>query len=149
MRVFIGSDHGGYDLKGKLYKYLSHQGFKVQDLGNSVFDLNDDYPDWAEAVTKKVVSSKDRGILICRNGIGMSIAANKIKGIRAVITTEVDHARSSRLDDDTNILCLGQDYTNYPLAKRIVDVWLRTKFSNLARHNRRLKKLKKLESRNK
>lgn len=133
-------------MKRALILYLESRGFAVTDLENHRFDPKDDYPEIAASVARRVQQQVgSRGILICRNGVGVNIVANKFTGIRATISTSVKHARSTRADDDTNILCLGQDYTTTIEAKKIVSVWLSQKFSGLARHKRRLAKLQKIE----
>ena len=146
MRVFIGSDHGGFRLKEVLKIYLDSKGYEVHDVGNNKLVPTDDYPDFAVRLIKKLkASNNSRGILICRNGVGVSIAANKHRGIRAVLTDNIGVARTSRADDDTNILCLGQDFITAFQAKKVTEVWLKTKYSGAVRHKRRLKKVQKIE----
>lgn len=145
MKVYIGSDHGGYKYKELIKKYLAAQGIDCRDVGPFTYNPADDYPDYAFAVAQKVVRDNARGILICRNGIGVSIVANKVKGIRAVSTAEVAIARTARADDNTNILCLGQDFVSPSQAKKIVAAWLATRFSGQSRHQRRLRKISKIE----
>jgi RpiB/LacA/LacB family sugar-phosphate isomerase len=146
MSIYIGSDHGGFRLKGQLITYLTAKGFTVTDLGNKALDKTDDYPAFAANVARQVQLNKNnRGILICRNGVGVSIAANKFNDIRAVLSTTPRHASSSRFDDDTNVICLGQDYLTSTQAKKIVTAWLDQSFSNGARHKRRLDKITKIE----
>src|SRR3989344_1557337 len=136
-KIFIASDHGGLRLKEQLKKYLAAKSFTVQDLGPKILKPTDDYPDYAYPLAKKVAASAGRGILVCRNGIGVCIVANKVAGIRAVSTSTPSIAKTARVDDDTNILCLGQDFTSFEQAKKIVDVWLVTPFSGSVRHRRR------------
>lgn len=147
MRVYIGADHGGYKLKEQLKTWLAGRKITVVDLGNTILSAQDDYPDFAIAVAKKVAATGDSGILLCRNGVGVCIAANKVKGVRAAISTDTMHARSTRRDDDANILCLPADYITTAAAKKMVGTWLTTPFSGAARHRRRLKKIKRLERR--
>ncbi|MDP3900052.1 MAG: RpiB/LacA/LacB family sugar-phosphate isomerase [bacterium] len=145
--VYIGADHAGFKLKEHLKNFLSKQGYVVSDQGNIKFEKKDDYPDYAKRVAQAVGKVKDaRGILICNNGIGMSIAANKVKGVRAALTNNLKIAREAVVDDNANILCLGQGHINKKEAEKIVMTFLTTEFSNLARHKRRIKKIMKLEA---
>ncbi|MFC1663072.1 RpiB/LacA/LacB family sugar-phosphate isomerase [Patescibacteria group bacterium] len=147
MKVYIGSDHGGYRTKELLRPYLLKLGYDLKDLGNFKYDSRDDYPDYAKKVARQVGRIKNsRGILICRNGVGVSIVANKTKGVRAVLTSDVKHAKSSRLDDNTNVLCLAQDYLPVSQIKKIAKTWLAAKFSGAVRHRRRLRKVKRIEA---
>lgn len=144
-KIYLGSDHAGFKLKRQLKKYFQDKKISFEDLGPDKYIRTDDYPDYAFMVAKKVAQTKSRGILICRNGIGVSIAANKVKGVRAVSTISPVIAKTARQDDDTNVLCLGQDFVNFNQAKRVVDSWLKTKFKNESRHRRRIDKIKKFE----
>ena len=144
-KIYIASDHGGFKLKEQVKKHLTVKKIAFADLGPKKLQPTDDYPDFAYALAKTVARTNSRGILICRNGIGVCVVANKINGIRAVATSSPGIARTARADDDTNVLCLGQDFTALPQAKRIIDVWLKTEFSNGSRHKRRLGKIKKIE----
>ncbi len=141
MKIFIGADHAGYALKEALRDHLLQQGYEVEDLG--VFSPEPaDYPDIAHQLTARVVAQPDsRGILICGTGIGMCIAANKRPGIRAAHATEPVSAQLARAHNDANVLCLGGRMLGIELAKAIADAFLRTPFSNSARHLRRVGKL--------
>ncbi len=142
-KIFIASDHGGFRLKKELVTYFRN----IVDLGPYEFIANDDYPDYAALLAKKVAHSKGSfGILLCRNGQGVCIAANKIKNIRAVTGFSKKMVASTRKDDDANVLCLPADYLTEKEAKDIVKIFIGTKFSGAARHVRRLGKIKKLES---
>lgn len=143
--IYIGADHCGFALKELIKEYLNKNNYDVKDLGNRQLDPDDDYPDYAAKVAQKVVETQGRGILICRSGVGMCIAANKVHGIRAVNAQSADIARNSREDDDTNILCLASEYIDFTAAKEIIDIWLETEFSGKERHRRRLKKIENLE----
>ena len=146
MKIFIASDHGGFRLKEELKKYLSAQRWDYLDLGPKKYQSQDDYPDFAYALAKKVAAnSGSRGILVCRNGIGVCIVANKVKGIRAVSTNLPGIAKTARADDDTNVLCLGQDFTSLAQARKVVKVWLTTNFSGIKRHQRRINKVRKID----
>ncbi len=142
--IYIASDHGGYGLKKKLIPYLEKK-YKVEDLGPYSYNKNDDYPDYAIPLAKKVAKTKSQGIVICRNGQGICIAVNKIKGIRGVTGFSVKEAKTTKLDDNANVLSLPADYLTVGKAKKITKVWLETKFSGLKRHKRRLAKVKKVE----
>lgn len=143
MRISIGSDHAGFELKSKIKEFLAI-GHEVIDRG--VFNLESvDYPDFAEAVAREVVSGNaERGILVCGTGIGMSIAANKVPGVRAALCHDIETARLSREHNDANILALGGRTTDPQLAIKMVQEWLVTEF-NGSRHARRLEKIRKIE----
>ena len=142
MSIYITSDHGGFELKNKLFGYLKQKGFDVMDMGPEQYIENDDYPDYVAPAMKKVQeNSENKAILICRNGVGVCIAANKFKGIRAGLSWNTKHVQSARTDDDINTLCLGADYLNFGKAKKIAETWLNTKFSGDERHVRRLRKV--------
>ena len=137
LRIAIGCDHGGFNLKGKVIEYLKARNLEFKDFGIYVFESSD-YPEVALAVAKDVAAKKfDRGILICGTGLGMSIAANKVKGIRAVPISDTYSARVSRAHNNANILCLGERVIGEHLALDIVDMWLKTGFEG-GRHKRRL-----------
>ncbi|MEA3560408.1 MAG: ribose 5-phosphate isomerase B [Candidatus Omnitrophota bacterium] len=144
MKIIIGSDHAGYRLKQEIKKFLLENKFKVLDTGTDNLD-SCDYPEYgfkaAQAVSLKKVN---RGILICGTGIGMSMVANKLPGIRAALCHNIKGARLSREHNDSNILVLGAKFTSRDLAVRITRAWLKTKFSG-GRHRRRLKKLAAIE----
>ncbi|MCD6403123.1 MAG: ribose 5-phosphate isomerase B [Candidatus Aenigmarchaeota archaeon] len=143
-KLAIGSDHAGFRLKEKLKKYLESKGFSVIDVGTDS-EESVDYPDFAFKVAKLVSEGKcKRGILVCGTGLGMSIAANKVKGIRATVCWNEEVARLSRLHNDSNVLCLGGRLLTFEEAKRIVEVWLETEFEG-GRHLRRIKKISEFE----
>lgn len=140
--IYLGADHAGYDVKEKLKGWLDKQRIPYEDLGPKVVDPNDDYPGYARAVALRVQKERDsKGILVCGTGVGMCIAANKFKGIRAVVANDKYTAELSRVHNDTNVLCLrGRDF---PLRRTlgIVSIWLATPFSNEERHRRRLRSI--------
>jgi ribose 5-phosphate isomerase B len=140
-KIYLGSDHGGFKLKEEIKKFLNELNYEYEDLGAKNYEPLDDYPDYAYLVANKVAQTDSYGILICSSGVGMCIAANKVKGIRAVNAYNVEIAKKSREHNNTNILCLGQNFINFQLAKDIVRAWLQTDFSNEERHKRRVKKL--------
>lgn len=146
VKIYIGADHGGFILKHRLTRYLLQLGYHPEDLGNVVLDAADDYPIFAARVARAVVKNKKSlGLLVCRNGVGVAIAANKVSGVRAVTANQVAIAVSSRHDDNTNILCLGQEYISLSRAKKIVYAWLNANFSSQRRYRRRLRQLIQLE----
>lgn len=147
MRIYIASDHGGYQLKEELKGYLKDKGYQVEDLGNTKFDPEDDYPDFVFPLASRVAQGEQGlGIVIGRSGNGETMAANKVKGIRAVVCLNEKMAQKARLDNDANVLSLGADYINTETAKKIVDAFLTTLFSGEERHKRRLGKIKNYES---
>jgi ribose 5-phosphate isomerase B len=145
VRIAIGADHAGFRLKETVKARLAREGLDVVDLGTTS-DESVDYPDFAAAVAHRVTSgAADRGILVCGTGIGMSIAANKVRGIRAASVTDLESARYSRSHNDANVLSLGARITAPDLALQIVQVFLDTPFSG-GRHQRRIDKIAALES---
>ncbi len=138
-KIVIGADHAGFRLKEHLKTFLVGQGYTVADTSPG-FVKGDDYPHVAKQVALGVQRG-EWGILICDTGAGVAIAANRMKGVRAVPCYSVLLARHARTDNDANILCLGQETTPLALAKKMVVVWLNTKFSKAQRHLRRVKQL--------
>ena len=145
MRIAIGCDHGALDLKNALVCRLESQGYTVQDFGTYTKD-SCDYPDFATAAAKAVASGDcDKGIVLCTTGIGVSIAANKVDGIRCALLSDVVSARMTREHNDTNMMALGAGIIGQILAFEIVDTWLGTAFSGSERHQRRIDKVMALE----
>jgi ribose-5-phosphate isomerase B len=144
MRIAIGSDHAGYDLKCAIINYLQRKNMEVYDVGAFSKD-SVDYPDYALQVCQ-ILNRKnsDLGILICYTGIGMSIAANKVKGIRAALVTTEENAKLTREHNDANILCLGAKDVDFEKAKKIIDVFLTTQFAG-GRHLQRVTKVMNIE----
>ena len=135
--IIIASDHAGFDLKCKILNYLTKEGYDIFDNGTYSNEAVD-YPIIAKDTAKKVASGQyQKGILICGSGIGMSIAANKISGIRAVVCSDTTSARFSRLHNNANILCFGERIIGEYLAKDICDIWLKTDFE-AERHLKRV-----------
>ena len=145
--IYIASDHGGYKLKKRLVRYVKNElKLEIEDMGPNQYDKTDDYPDFAIPLTKKMVKDEEnRGVLICRNGIGVCILANKVKGVRAGIGYNLSAAQSMRNDDDTNVLCLAADHLTDDHAMAILKKWLETPTSKDSRHLRRRRKVTKLE----
>ena len=144
MRIAIGSDHGGFDYKLAVIKHLIEKEYEVKDFGT--YDKNScNYPEYAKKVCDVVVSGEyERGILICGTGIGMSIAANKVKGIRAALCSDTFSARATREHNDSNVLCMGQRVIGEGLALDIVDVWLSSVFQG-GRHEVRVNMITDME----
>lgn len=137
LRIAIGSDHGGYEYKEQIVRHLKEKGYECVDVGTYSTD-SCDYPVIARTVTTKITAGEaDRGILICGTGIGMSIVANKVKGIRAALCGDTFSARASRAHNNSNVLCLGERVIGINLAMDIVDIWLESKFEG-GRHQRRV-----------
>lgn len=140
MRLGIACDHGGFHLKEHIKKYLEAKGIKVLDYGTYSED-SVDYPDFAEKLCAGIASGEaDRGILVCGTGIGISIAANKCRGIRAALCGDVFSAKMSREHNDANVLCMGERVLGVGLAELITDTWLETEFAG-GRHKRRVDKI--------
>lgn len=137
LRIAIGSDHGGYEYKEQIVSHLKEKGYECVDVGTYSTD-SCDYPVIARTVTTKITTGEaDRGILICGTGIGMSIVANKVKGIRAALCGDTFSAGASRAHNNSNVLCLGERVIGINLAMDIVDIWLESKFEG-GRHQRRV-----------
>lgn len=150
MRIIIGADHGGFELKEKIKEYLTKNGLEYDDVGTHGGNPKDDYPDYAFKLAQRVSKIKNaKGILVCGSGTGMVIAANKVKGIRAVVGYDVYSAKMSRLHNDTNVLCLRERKFPVGKAKKIVATWLETEFSGEARHKRRIEKIERYENKRK
>ncbi len=145
MKIALGADHAGFELKEKIKQKLIAAGITVDDRGtNSTTSV--DYPDYAKAVAEEVASkASELGILVCSTGIGMSIAANKVPGIRAAKVDTEFEAERSREHNDANVLTLGADTVSADEALKIVDKWLNTPFSNGERHERRVRKIAAIE----
>ena len=148
MKIAIGCDHGGINLKPVLIDYLEKNGFEYKDFGTYGKE-SVDYNDYAKLVSESVVSGEcDLGILICGTGIGMSISANKVKGIRCGHCHDVFSAKMTRLHNDANVLAMGERVVGPGLMVEIVDAFLSTDFSGDERHERRVEKIKALEKEN-
>lgn len=145
MKIAVACDHGAVDLKNKVIAHLEKKGYEVINFGTDTLD-SCDYPDYAAPAAQAVASGEcDRGIVLCTTGIGMSIAANKIPGIRCALLSDLMSARLTREHNDTNMMSLGAGVVGELLALEIVDTWLGTEFSNGERHCRRIEKVKALE----
>ena len=143
--IAIASDHGGFAMKTQLIAHLRERGTEFEDLG-CCSEESVDYPDYAEKAARGVAAGTyERAVLICGTGIGMSIAANKIPGIRAALCADCYSAEMTRAHNDSNVLCLGGRTIGSELAKRILDIWLDTPFSGLEKHARRIGRIAALE----
>ena len=145
MKISIGCDHGALALKNKLVAHLTAKGHEVLDFGTHTLD-SCDYPDFAAAAAKAVAAGEcEKGIVLCTTGIGVSITANKVKGIRCALLSDLMTARMTREHNDTNMMALGAGVVGEMLALQIVDTWLETPFSHNERHQRRIDKVMALE----
>jgi ribose 5-phosphate isomerase B len=146
MKIGIAADHGGYELKKTLHSFLVASGYEVVDFGAYELNTQDDYPDFvvplAQALAEKQV---ERGIAICGSGVGASVVANKVSGVRAALINDHFSAHQGVEDDNLNLLCLGGRITGYMAAEEYVQAFLNAKFTGLERHMRRLQKVHLLE----
>ncbi len=151
MKIYIGTDHAGFELKEELKKFLEDLGCEVEDKGAYEFNKEDDYPDFILPVVKAVAEDiardlDSRGIVIGGSGQGEAIVANKVKNIRAAVVYDEYSARMSREHNDANIVSLGTRTLSADKAKKLVKLWLETPFSNEERHKRRIEKIKTIEN---
>ena len=145
MKVSIGCDHGALALKNKMVAHLVARGYDVKDCGTYTAD-SCDYPDFAAAAAKAVASGEcEKGVVLCTTGIGVSITANKVPGIRCALLSDVMSARLTREHNDTNMMAIGAGVVGEMLALEILDTWLNTEFSHNERHQRRIDKVMALE----
>lgn len=146
MRIGIAADHGGYALKEHLREALGEEGHQLVDFGPSQLDPADDYPDFVIPLARSVAAGElERGIALCTSGVGASIAANKVDGVRAALIHDEFSARQGVEDDDLNVICLGSRVVDYGRARQLVRVFLAARFSGAERHLRRLAKVAQLE----
>ncbi|HEX4104042.1 MAG TPA: RpiB/LacA/LacB family sugar-phosphate isomerase [Candidatus Paceibacterota bacterium] len=150
MTIYIGADHGGFALKEKLKAALKDEAYDVVDMGAAARVEDDDYPDYATAVAKKIQDDplNARGIVICRSGFGVDIVANKYDGVRAALATSPEHAYQGRHDDDVNVLALAADFIDEAVAIKAAKVFLITPFAKEDKYSRRLEKIVKIEATN-
>lgn len=148
--IYLGADHRGYELKEKIKQWLVEWGYQYQDLGNTVYDGEDDYPDFAEKVGREVgrgqrgekgKKGKNRGILVCGTGIGMDIVANKFSGVRCGLGFSTEQVKRGRQEDGVNCLALPADFVTEEKASEIVKVFLETKFFGKEKYKRRIGKI--------
>jgi len=147
MRVVIAADHGGFTLKGQLAELLRSSGYELVDFGAHQLNPEDDYPDFVIPLARAVATGKvDRGVAICGSGVGASVAANKVPGVRAGLIHDVFSAHQGVQDDNMNVFCLGQRVIGSALAWELLETFLTTHFSGAPRHQRRLAKVQALEN---
>lgn len=150
MKVYLGSDHNGFHLKEKIFAYLAKRNIDTEDVGNTEPDPNDDFPQFAQVASLKVIGEDDpdaRAILICGGGQGMAMAANRFRGIRASVIWDSEEARMTRNDNDSNVLCLPSrvlEQQDDIVWQDILDTWLHTPFADAARYKRRNAELDEL-----
>jgi len=145
MKIAIGCDHGALNLKNKMVAHLEAKGYEVKDFGTYT-NASCDYPEFAAAAAKAVACGEcEKGIVLCTTGIGVSISANKVDGIRCALLSDVWSAKMTRLHNDTNMMALGAGVVGENLALEIADTWLSTEFSGDERHQRRIDKVMALE----
>ena len=150
MRIVIGSDHAGLELKSVVASWISNWGHEVVDAGAYEFDRDDDYPDFAEATAMAIKEDRaDRGILLCGSGVGASITANKIPGIRAAMCHDNYSAHQGVEHDDMNVLCIGARIVGIELAKELINTFIEARFTGEPRHVRRIAKISAIEAKQK
>ncbi|HEX7018345.1 MAG TPA: RpiB/LacA/LacB family sugar-phosphate isomerase [Patescibacteria group bacterium] len=149
MKIFLGADHGGYELKEKVKTWLTEWGYEYEDLGAHHLDPADDYPEFSFKVAEKVAQNSDSlGLLLCRSGGGVTIAANKVKGIRAVPVASEKEAEHARAHNNANVVSLAGDWLTDDDAQQIVKTFLDTPYTHEERHQRRLDQISKYEREN-
>lgn len=142
MKIILGTDHGGFKLKEEIKKWLADQKYEVEDVGANELDSDDDYVDYAALVGEELMdNSEERGILFCRNGFGMVIAANRFPGVRCGLAFDKTAVTKGRNDDDINCLSIPSDYMEVEKVKEMIKTFLETKYSDGERYSRRLQKL--------
>ena len=147
MKIALGTDHAGFELKNQIAMFIEQLGAEVTDLGAYAIDPDDDYPDFALAVARAVAEGRvDKGVLVCGSGVGASIAANKVVGVRAAMCHDTYSAHQGVEHDDMNVLCVGARVVGVELARELVRSFLNASFSGEPRHQRRLDKVKAIES---
>lgn len=146
-KIYLGADHAGFELKEKIKRWLKKHNIAYEDVGDKIYNPNDDYPDYAEKVAREVVRNNSLGILVCGSAQGICIAANKIKNVRAVVPFSLKEARLSREHNDANIICLSGWFVHFHKATKMLEKFLTTPFSQEMRHRRRVEKIKRLEQR--
>ena len=147
MKIGIGADHGGFEMKQQLARLLASERHEVVDFGNKVYDSDDDYPDFAIPLARAVAAGQvDRGVLVCGSGVGASVAANKVVGVRAALCHDDYSSRQGVEDDNMNVLCLGGRTMGVAVAWDCVKNFLGAQFSGAERHRRRLAKVLEVEA---
>ena len=147
MRISVAADHNGYELKNEITEILKRDGHDVIDIGPHSLDPLDDYPDFAKPLAKSVSSGEtDRGIMVCGSGVGASVAANKVKGVRAAVCHDIYSAHQGVEHDNMNILCLGSRIVGTEVVRELVSAFISAEYTNEERHARRLNKVIEMEN---
>lgn len=147
MKIYLGTDHAGFELKEKIKSYLLEKNYEVEDCGAFEFDKNDDYPDFiSKAAVKTSEDSQSFGIIFGKSGAGECIVANKIKNIRAILGFNTENVRLAREHNDANVLSIGSGFVDEETAKELITIFLQTQFTNEERHIRRINKIKEIEN---
>lgn len=143
MKIYIGADHRGFALKQQLIDWLKKQKYDAEDCGNAIYNPKDDYPDFAGCVAQSVSKNLDRalGIVICGSGVGVSIAANRYKNIRAAVAVNHDQVQHAKVNDHINVLALAADYNDLEHAKKMIEIFLAARPNTKEKYLRRIKKL--------
>ena len=147
-KIYVASDHAGFGLKKHVVAYLKKMGFEAIDLGPHAYDKDDDYPDYAIAVSKRVARGRGRGVLICGSGQGMDRTANKVPGVYASVCWDKESAIVASMHGDVNVLCLGARFVDAASARNILRIWAMHEGEVEARHRRRIRKIIKIEKEN-
>ena len=146
MKIGIAADHGGYELKESLSEFLTSKGYEIKDFGAFELDNQDDYPDFVVPLANAIVNREvERGIAVCGSGVGASVVANKVAGVRAALINDHFSAHQGVEDDDLNLMCLGGRVTGKMVAQELIETFLKAEFTGAERHTRRLEKVKALE----
>lgn len=146
MKIYLATDHGGFELKNQLKSYLEEKGLDVEDCGNFVYEEGDDYPDWIGKGAEKLSQDPTSfGIFLGKSGAGECIVANKFKNVRAIVGSNRTNVELARKKNNANALCIGGDFISLTLAKEFVDIFLNTQFSNEERHVRRINEIDSIE----
>ena len=147
MRIALGADHAGFDLKQTIAELLKSMGHEVSDVGAHAIDPLDDYPDFAGALARTVASGEaERGVMVCGSGVGASVAANKVRGVRAAVCHDTYSAHQGVEHDDMNVLCLGARIVGEEVAREAVQAFVSATFTGEERHQRRLEKVLEIEA---
>ncbi|KKQ29691.1 MAG: ribose-5-phosphate isomerase [Candidatus Levybacteria bacterium RIFCSPLOWO2_12_FULL_37_14] len=147
MKIYLGTDHAGFELKEKIKSFLLEKSFDIEDCGAFTFDKNDDYPDFiSKAAIKVSQNSSSFGIVFGKSGAGECITANKIKGIRAILGFSVENVKLAREHNDANVLSFGSAFVDEEVTKNLLTIFLETKFTNEERHIRRINKITEIEN---
>jgi ribose 5-phosphate isomerase B len=147
MKIYLGADHRGFELKKELKDILDTMNVSYEDLGNLQYDKDDDYPDFAQKVAERVTKEEDtRGIVICGSGAGVDIAANKVKGARSTLALSPDQVEHARANDDINVLAIAADFVAKDTIQQLLKAFVTTHYTGEERHDRRLQKIAAIEN---